>query len=68
MKTNTVNYKAMIETLKDEIADLEELYEKYTNMGMSAFLTGQKLNKKREDLDALIRFTADLEIENRSAV
>lgn len=53
----------MIETLRDEIAELEELYEKRTNMGMSGYVTAQKINKKREDLDNLLKFVANLEQE-----
>lgn len=56
METKKVNYALMIESLKQEIEELQETYERITDMGMNGYLTGLKLTEKKLQLDSIVKF------------
>jgi len=67
MESKKVNYSLMIESLKAEINELQENYERITDMGMNGYLTGLKLTEKRLQLDSIVKF-AKLKGEGPEAV
>lgn len=56
METKKVNYELMIESLKAEVEELSEQYERITDMGMNGYLTSLKLTEKRLLLDSVMKF------------
>lgn len=56
METKKVNYKLMIESLQQEVEQLQEQYERITDLGMNGYLTGLKLTEKKLQLDSVLKF------------
>ena len=56
MGSKSVNYGFIVDTLKKEIEEIGQELERVTDLGMSGYLTSQKLLKKHEELENIERF------------